>query len=357
MNSKERVRTFLGKGIPDRVPMNFAGNGGIIKRLKDHFKLPENDYEGLLRALDVDFRGLQPAYRGPKLHADLPEKGVVADNWGIHRKWIEHSSGGYWDYCDFPLKDATEDKIASWPMPLPDDFDYSMIPGECERLKEYGVYTGHAGTGDIINSTGMLMTMENALVGLISDDPAMNLLIKRRTEIQLEVVRRTLEAAKGRIDLLHIGEDLGTQIAPMISLDLFRRKIRPVHQRFIDLAKSFSIPVMIHSCGSSSWAFPDFIEMGISVVDTLQPEAKSMSPEFLKNSFGGRLAFHGAVSTAGPLAYGTPEEVRECCRSTLKTLMPGGGYAFAPTHSIQDNTPLENVLAMYEAGRTYGAYR
>ncbi|MFH0922267.1 MAG: uroporphyrinogen decarboxylase family protein [Fibrobacterota bacterium] len=81
-----------------------------------------------------------------------------------------------------------------------------------------------------------------------------------------------------------------------------------------------------------------------------------MSPEFLKSEFGGRLCFHGAISTAGPLAYGTVDDVRECCKQTLETLMPGGGYAFAPTHSIQDNTPVENVLAMYEAGRKYGAY-
>lgn len=356
MTSKERVRTFLKKGTTDRVPMNYYGNLGINKRLSDHFKLAEKDYEGLLNALGTDFRGVQPPYRGAKLHADIPERGVTADNWGIRRKWIEHTSGGYWDYCDFPLKDATEETIASWPMPNPDDFDYTGIPKECERLKAYGLCTGHAGIGDIINSTGMLMTMECALVGLISDDPAMNLLIKRRTEIQLEILRRTLTAAKGGLDLLCMGEDLGTQIAPMISHDLYVEKIRPVQKRFVDLAKGFNIPVMIHCCGSSSWAFNDFIDMGISVVETLQPEAKAMSPEYLKKTFGSRLAFHGAISTAGPLAYGTPDEVRETCRQTLGTYMPNGGYALAPTHSIQDNTPVENVLAMYEAGRKYGVY-
>jgi uroporphyrinogen decarboxylase len=112
----------------------------------------------------------------------------------------------------------------------------------------------------------------------------------------------------------------------------------------------------MHCCGSSSWAFDDFVEMGIAVVDTLQPEAKDMAPEYLKARYGDRLAFHGCISTAGPLAYGTPDAVRENVRETLEVMMPGGGYALSPTHQIQDNSPTENVLAMYEAAREFGTY-
>ena len=97
--------------------------------------------------------------------------------------------------------------------------------------------------------------------------------------------------------------------------------------------------------------------MGITGVDTLQPEAKNMSPEYLKTHFGGRLFFHGCISTAGPVAYGTPAEVTEYCRRTLEIMMPGGGYCFAPTHCLQDNSPTENVIAMYEAAHAYGRYR
>ena len=142
----------------------------------------------------------------------------------------------------------------------------------------------------------------------------------------------------------------------MISVDLYRKHIRPLHQKFIDLAKSFNLPVMIHTCGSSSWAYEDFIEMGINVVDTLQPEAVNMSPAYLKKAFGGRLAFHGCISTAGPVAYGTVDEVIRNCRETLEIMMPGGGYCFSPTHALQDNSPLENVLAMYETAHRCGVY-
>ncbi len=356
MNSKERVLTFFASREPDRVPVDYSANPGIDRRLKKHFSLAENDNEGLLQALGVDFRGVGAPYKGKKLHEDIPERGVKVDNWGIHRRWIEHETGGYDDFCDFPLQNATEEDIAKWPMPSPDDFDYSVVAEACRKNREYGVHGGGAGLGDIINSNGMLRSMEQTLVDLITDDPAGLLLARRRTEINLEIARRTLEAAKGGIDCLWMGEDLGTQISPIVSLELYRRNIRPLHQKFVDLAKSFNIPVIIHTCGSSSWVYEDFIKMGIRGVDTLQPEAKNMEPEYLKRTFGGRLVFHGCISTAGPVANGSVADVVAYCRRTLEIMMPGGGYSFAPTHCLQDNSPTENVVAMYDTARKYGKY-
>jgi uroporphyrinogen decarboxylase len=242
-------------------------------------------------------------------------------------------------------------------LPSPDDFDYEGAAEQCRRYGEYAVYAGDPGLGDIINKTAMLRGMENVLIDLITDNPVGLRLIDRRLDVQFEVTRRTLEAAGGGIDFVWLGEDLGTQIGPMISLELFRKHIRPRHQRFVDLAGEFDVPVMIHSCGSSSWAYEDFIEMGIRGVDTLQPEAKDMAPAYLKKNFGERLAFHGCISTAGPVAYGKVRDVVKNVRETLSIMMPGGGYMLAPTHSLQDNSPTENVVAMYEAAAKYGRYR
>jgi len=357
MTSRERVLTAFASQEPDRVPINYLANAGIDRRLKRHFGLAPGDSEGLRQALGVDFRGVEPSYCGAKLHEDIPERGVEVDDWGRHRRWVEHETGGYWDYCDFPLRNASEQEVAEWPMPSPDDFDYSGVSDYCEENSEYAVYVGGAGQADVINKGGMLRGTEQSLVDLISEDPAGLLLTKRRTDIQLEILRRTLEAANGGVDFLWMGEDLGTQIGPLISLALYRKQIRPIHQKFVDLARSFDIPVMVHSCGSSSWAYEDFIEMGVGVVDTLQPEAKDMAPEYLKRTFGGRLAFHGCISTAGPVAMGTVEETIAYCRNTLDIMMPGGGYCFAPTHQLQDNSPTENVVAMYETARRHGTYR
>ncbi len=357
MKSKERVLTAFARQQPDRVPVNYLANPGIDARLKQHFGLGKDDGEGLLRALGVDFRHVGASYTGSKLHPDLPEQGVRVDNWGVHKRWIEHETGGYWDYCDFPLREADEETVARWPMPNQDHYDYSGVAAACARQRDFAVIAGGAGNGDVINHGGMLRSMEQVLIDLALDEPAFALLTKRRTDIQLAMLERILTAARGGIDLLWMGEDLGTQQGPMISLDMYRRHLRPVHQKFVDLGKAFGIPVMIHSCGSSSWAFNDFIEMGISIVDTLQPEAANMAPAYLKQTYGHRLAFHGCISTAGPLATGTPEEVRKICRKTLDVMMPGGGYILAPTHAIQDNTPTENVVAMYATAREHGAYR
>ncbi len=350
---KERVLIAFARQQPDRVPINYSANPGIDSRLKQHYGLSEDDDEGLLQALGVDFRGVTAPYVGPKLHAEVPGRHV--DLWGIHRRWITHESGGHWDYCDFPLKDATEEQVAAWPMPSPDDYDYSHVAEVCQRHQAYAV-NGSAGFGDIINGNGMLRTMEQTMIDLITDDPAGLLLADRRMDIQVAVTARVLEAARGGADFLWLGEDLGTQIGPLISMDVFRRHIRPRYERFCSLARAYDLPVMMHCCGSSSWAFDEFSAMGIHVVDTLQPEAANMAPEYLKARYGDRLAFHGCISTAGPVAYGSVQDVVDDCRHTLEVMMPGGGYCFAPTHALQDNSPTENVLAMYETARTFGRY-
>jgi uroporphyrinogen decarboxylase len=354
MTSKDRVLTALACQTPDRVPINYAANGGIDKRLKEHFGLKAEDSEALRQVLGVDFRGVSADYTGPRLHADVPERGVCVDNWGIHRRWIEHDNGGYYDFCDFPLCEADEAAVADWAMPSPDQYDYSHVHTRCRSISNYAVVLDCF--GDLINGNGMLRGMEQTLVDLITDDPAGLLLADRRFAIQMEVARRTLEAARGQIDILWLGEDLGTQIGPIISMDIFRKHIRPRYQALVDMANAFEVKVVIHTCGSSSWAYEDFIQMGIDAVDTLQPEAKDMSPDYLKQTFGGRLAFHGCISTAGPVATGTVEETVAYCRNTLDIMMPGGGYCFAPTHALQDNSPTENVLAMYKTAQAHGRY-
>jgi uroporphyrinogen decarboxylase len=354
MNSKSRVLTTFDHRIPDRVPLDYGSNPGIDLRLKRHFGLADDDHEGLLQALGVDFRYIWAPYIGPELHAQLPDRTV--DIWGIHRRWIEHEAGGYWDYTDFPLRDATLELIEQWPMPNPDDFDYESVARQARACGDYCVVAGNAGVADIINSTGMIRTMEQVLVDLISGDPAGLRYIERKEAVGLKIAERILEAGKGLIDVFFIGEDLGTQLGPMISKPLFRKRIRPYLQQFVDAAKVYNLPVMFHSCGSSSWAFNDFVEMGINIIDTLQPEAVNMAPAYLKSTYGDRLAFHGCISTGGPVAYGTVAEVVANVRETLAIMMPGGGYALAPSHSLQDNSPTENVLAMYETARACGVY-
>lgn len=356
MTPKERALTAINHAEPDRVPINLAGtNSQIDKRLKEHFGLAEDDNDGLLDALNVDFRCVDSPYVGPKIHQDLPDR-HVDPLWGIRTRWIRNESGGYWDYCDFPLKDATMEIVENWPMPDPDDFDYDAIAQQCEKYKQYCTIYGGPGLVDIMNSTGMLRTMEQVYMDIALEDEVWLKLVDRKTTTQLKIMQRVLDTAKGKIDLIWTGEDLGSQNAPLMSKNMFRKILSPQHQRIIDLAKTYDLPVMIHSCGSSSWAFDDFIEMGINVADTLQPEAKDMSPEFIKQNYGGKLAFHGCISTAGPMAYGSAQKTADNVKETIDIMKPGGGYVMCPTHMIQDNSPTENVVAAYKAVIEYGSY-
>ena len=354
MSSKERViRTFQYEKT-DRVTIGYDANPGINERLMKELKAKTD--EELLEALGVDYRWINPKYTGPELFKVPKDREVNQLEGAIMRK-VEHKSGYYWDFCDFPLQDADDDAFLSFPVPDPDNFDYDDA---YEKAKSYGgkyaLYIGSAGIPDIINSNGRIMGMEDILCHLILGNEAALSLVHRRADFQLKMLERLLDKCREHIDFMWLGEDLGTQIAPMISLELYRERLKPIHKRFSDLAAAYNIPSIIHTCGSSSWAYEDFIEIGIKGVDTLQPEAVNMSPAYLSQKFGGRLNFRGCISTAGPLAYGTADEVRENCRLTLETMMKHGGYHFAPTHSIQDNSPVENVIVMYQAAHDFGRY-
>jgi uroporphyrinogen decarboxylase len=355
MTSKERFVAAIARQEPDRVPIDYCANPGIDGRLKGHFGLKADDGEGLLRALGVDIRRIGAPYRGARLHAERPDR-QVNPLWGWILRHVQHETGGYWDYCDFPLVEADVETVAAWPMPSPDDFDYPAVAEQCARHREYGLCLGHPGIACIINTAGFLRGMEQVFVDLALDEPAGLLLIDRMMAVQLEMTRRNLEAAKGAVDCLWIGEDLGTQRGPLISMATLKKHILPRHKPFFDLARSYNVPVMMHTCGSSSWAYDEYIKMGLAAADTLQPEAADMSPAYLKNRFGDRLAFHGCISTAGPVAYGTAQDVVLYCEKTLEIMMPGGGYCFAPTHELQDNSPTQNVLAMYETAQKFGQY-
>ncbi|HSH09441.1 MAG TPA: uroporphyrinogen decarboxylase family protein, partial [Oceanipulchritudo sp.] len=334
---------------------DYLCNPGIDARLKAHYRLHPEDDEGLRNALGVDFRNVEAPFNGPIRFDPLPGRRI--NEWGIHTRWIEHASGGYWDYCDFPLQDADLEQILEWPIPEVDDFDYAELVEQCRRWKDFYLVLGNPGVGDFINHTGMLRSMEMVLMDLYEGEEETLALFDRRLNLQLKMLERCLDLAKGTIDMLWIGDDLGTQIAPILSSELFRQHLRPRHQKLVDLGKAYGATVMIHSCGSSSWAFDDFIEMGIEVVDTLQPEARNMDPAYLKSKYGQRLSFHGCISTAGPVVAGTVEETVAYVREKLDILMPGGGYALAPTHQLQDNSRTENVIALYETAREYGRYR
>ena len=352
MTAKERVLKTFNFEKTDRVTIGYEANPVIHGKLLQALSVTA---EELPYALGMDYRGVQAPYVGKMLFEELPDRRTdVLD--GFHVRYVKNESGGYWDFCDFPLEGADSEQIYNYPVVNPDDFDYSVVSDKISAFKDFAICIGGPGMPDIINSMGRIMGMEDILCNLMLEDEATLSLVRRRADSYAQMLERTLEYNKGKIDFMWLGEDLGTQNTPMISLELYRKILKPIHKQFVDIAKAYNIPAMFHTCGSSSWAYEDFIEIGVRGVDTLQPEAHNMSPRYLKEHFGGRLTFRGCISTAGPLAYGTAGETDRVCKETLEVMMDGYGYHFAPTHQIQDNTPPENIIAMYQAAHKYGVY-
>lgn len=342
MTSKERVRCSLDWKEPDRVPLQIHLTPEMNAKLEKHF-----GGKKVVESLEIDFRGLFPPYRGKVKKA---HDGISYDMWGAGYRRVEHGSGGAYDEAVIlPLADLkTMDDVRRYAWPSPDDFDYSAVPKECERLKDYAVCLGGAGCPDIVNGVSRGRGMQQVLMDIALRDEVGLAIIDRRVDIMYEVLRRGMEAAKGKVDVLALGEDCGNQNGRMVSPRDFDEVFRPRLKRFYDLAHEFGAKAMMHSCGDTHEIMPTFIEMGLDVLDAMQPEPKGMNPETIRRLCKGKLAFCGLISTQKTLPFGTVEECRAEARHRLDVIAKGGGYIFAPAHCIQPDTPLENVLAVFE---------
>jgi uroporphyrinogen decarboxylase len=150
------------------------------------------------------------------------------------------------------------------------------------------------------------------------------------------------------IDVFYFGSDFGTQRSLFLSADCFRRFFKPHMARLVQQAKGYGLKVMFHTCGAVSEIIPDLIEIGIDVLDPVQASARGMSPQELAPRFKGRIAFHGGISTQTTLPHATPEQVRGEVRAALTALGPTG-YLCGPDQSMMGDTPVDNIVAMYEA--------
>jgi len=164
------------------------------------------------------------------------------------------------------------------------------------------------------------------------------------------------QAVGSRVEAVVVsGTDFGTQRAELLSPELFRKLYKPFYRQINDWIHSHTTwKTFYHSCGSIVKLIDDFIDMGVDILNPVQCSAAGMEPEFLKSKYGDRLVFWGGgVNTQHTLPFGSPDEVREEVLQRLRTFAPGGGYVFNPIHNIQQPTPIENILAMFDAIRSY----
>lgn len=156
-----------------------------------------------------------------------------------------------------------------------------------------------------------------------------------------------------------MGDDYGTQRAPMISVKMFRELFKPYVTRMCAFIHDTcpNVKVLLHSCGSIVPLIPEFIEAGVDALNPVQTTAEGMDPATLKREFGKDIVFWGGgVRCQTTLANGTADDVRREVKELVETWKPGGGYVFCPDHDIQEHVGPEQILATYQSAQEYGRY-
>lgn len=171
------------------------------------------------------------------------------------------------------------------------------------------------------------------------------------------VSKRVFDAAAEAIDIFFIGNDLGSSNGPLLGPDMFERFVLPHISRLIDLGHSYDLQVQMHCCGGFEPLIADLINAKLDGVHAIQPACTGMDLSALKAKYGDKIVFNGAIDSHHILIEGNPESVREDTRKVLEIMKGTSGYIAGASHdTILEETPVENVLAMFDAIHEFGEY-
>lgn len=354
MTSKERVRTAFDHREPDRVPCWLGASPEFREQARAHLNLRVD--EDLSLHIGDDFRRVYARYAGPAERS--PDSHFVCAG-AISRTpfGVERHGYGYGQPLGHPLAAArTIAEIETYPWPDPAWMDVAKVRTEALRWEgRFAVLGGD--WSPFYHDAIDLVGMERFMTAMIDEPAFIDALLDRIVDYYAAVSRRIFEAAADALDIFFIGNDFGTQTGPVVGERLFRRFLLPHLKRLIDLGHDFGLNVMLHCCGGFSPLIPALIEAGLDALQSLQPDARGMEPAQLKKAYGGRIVLNGCLDTHHVLIRGTPAQVRAKTREVLAVMKPGGGYIASPSHDyLLPETPVENVLAFYDAVREFGAY-
>ena len=352
MTSKDRVLAAFAFEEPDRVPAWFGAAPETREAMIDHLGLA-ND-EALSVFLGDDFRRVHATYAGPIEHgpdANLAPGSTYRSPFGVER----HGYG--WGMPrSHPLAGATLGDVHDYPWPDPAWMSAAGIRTEIEAWQgEYAILGGDWSPfwHDAID----LLDMEELLVSMYEQPKLVDALLEHIVDYYFGVSERIFDAAADLIDIFFIGNDFGGMNGPLMSEATFRRFFAPHLKRLSDLGHDYGLKVMMHCCGGFAPLIPAMIESGLDGLQALQPSARGMEPAELKAAFGDKILMNGCIDTQFVLIQGTPDQVRTKTREILDVMMPGGGYVASPSHDyVLPETPLENLIALYETVQEHGRY-
>jgi uroporphyrinogen decarboxylase len=340
LSSRDRVLTALSHEQPDRTPCDFWAEPPTWRRLLAHTGLPDRIH--LLDALGIDVRHLD----APSPPDQLEGGSIYRNLWGERFVFQETAWGPMRHDLPGALAQASSlAELAAFPWPAIDSIDRSGLRDQCRRLDDYALVYGFA---DVFQRPGLVRGWQAFFSDLIDHPDWVHYLCRKFTDFYLEDYTRAAEITNGRIDLYLLISDLGSQRGPLISLPMFRKFVAPYLKEMISCIHALGSRVLFHSCGMIKPFIEDLIDLGIDVLDPIQPIGPAMEPEALKNSYGDRLSFHGGIDMQHLLTSGTPEQVNATARRYCEVLGNKGGYILGPAHLFQPDVPPENILALYQ---------
>jgi len=382
LTSRERVMTAIHHEEPDRIPLviGVSNATGIkmapYKGIKDivGVKAPDNyiydwpelgtaeiDEETMLR-LHSDVRGvldLEPESTRTLNKRRDPHSDYI-DSWGSGQTEIGPDD---WFPNVHPIPDALSpddlDAYQGWP-DMTDPTRIAHVRQRAKRLAEENQFAILATPWLLFpfERAYAMQGMETFLLNMARDPDFARALLEKIAGYCKQLMGPFLEELGDNVDIIKIGDDLGTQESLMISPKMYREILKPVHADFINFIKARTkAKILFHSDGDVMTLIDDFIEMGVDILNPLQTSAGSMSDlPLLKKRFGKNIVFCGGIDTHRVLPFGTPEDVRQEVRRVIDILGPGGGCMIGAVHTIMNDVPPENVLAMVDAVEEFGYY-
>ncbi len=382
LTSRDRVLTTINHEQADRVPLVIGVSNATGIEMKPYqgikdiigVQAPDNyiyDWpelgtaeidEATMRRLHSDVRGvldLEPTEIRERNRKRDPHSDYI-DSWGSGQTEIGEDD---WFPSVHPLPDARTvadlDAYPGWP----DMSDPSRIAHVRERARSLAEENQFA----IMATPWLLFPFERAhamqgmeafLLNMAMDPDFAGALMQRIAVYCKKLMGPFLEELGDNVDIIKIGDDLGTQESLMISPKMYRQILKPIHADFISFIKARTkAKVLFHSDGDVAPLIEDFIEIGVDIVNPVQTSAGTMSDlPALKKRYGGEVIFCGGIDTHRILPFGTPEEVRQEVRRVIDILGPGGGCMIGAVHTIMNDVPPENVLAMVDAVEEFGYY-
>ncbi|TFG68089.1 MAG: uroporphyrinogen-III decarboxylase-like protein [Anaerolineales bacterium] len=352
MNNRERMLAAIHHQPVDRIPTDIWATPEVWAKLQTHFGADVDVRD----ALHIDgMNSIAPIYQGPDL-PKIPSNETV-DFWGIRKRRTQYATGTYDEQFFYPLAYAKSiDDLRHYTWPSADWFDYSTMREQAlEARKKRVLMWGYMAPFYFHN---MLRGLEQSFIDPLEDPELTHAIVGGISDFFYDHHRRAFEACAGLIDIAQVTDDLGSQTGPLISLKMYKTFYAPHHKRFIDLCHEFGIKVFHHDDGSCRPFIPLLVEMGIDILNPIQWTCPGMDRAELKALFGEKICFHGAVDNQYVLPFGSTEEVRAEVRTCIDTLAADGtGYIVAPCHNLQPNTPVENIIAMYDEAWRYGEIR